>query len=54
MHMYNSHGISAKQIPSTKIKSSKSSTSNTRLTKKGIKIEQPNAVIKEKQESIED
>ena len=53
-HMLQQHGISAKQIPSTKIKSSKSSTSNTRLTKKGIKIEQPNAVIKEKQESIED
>ena len=52
MHMYKRHGISAKQIPSTK--SSKSSTSNTRLTKKGIKTEQSDAVIEEKQESIED
>ena len=56
-HMLQRHGISAKQIPSTtKTKSSKSSarTSNTRLTKKGIKTEQPEAVIEEKQESIED
>ena len=56
-HMLQQHGISAKQIPSTtKTKSSKSSarTSNTRLTKKGIKTEQPEAVIEEKQESIED
>ena len=51
MHMLRSHGISGKQIqPTTKTKSSKSSTSNTRL----IKTEQPEAIIEEKQESIED
>jgi len=55
IHMLRSHGISGKQIPSTtKTKSSKSSTSNTRLTKKGIKTKQSEAVIEEKQESIED
>ena len=58
-HMYQSHGISGKQIPlTTKTKSSitktKSSTGFTKLTKKAIKKEAPEKVIKEKQESIED
>jgi len=61
-HMRQSHGISAKQIPSTplttKTKSStikaKSSTSFTKLTKKAIKKEPPKKVIKEEHESIED
>jgi len=58
-HMLQSHGISAKQIPSTtKTKSStiktKSSTSFTKLTKKAIKKEPPQKVIKEERETIED
>ena len=58
-HMRNMHGISAKQIPSTtKTKSSitktKSSTSFTKLTKKAVKKEASEKVIKEKKESIED
>ena len=54
IHMLQRHGISAKQIPST-IKN-KSSTSYTKLAKKGIKKEPPKEVIEEKQESqsIED
>jgi len=59
MHMLRCHGISAKQIPSTtKTKSStiktKSSTSFTKLTKKAVKKEAPQKVIKEERESIED
>ena len=59
MHMLRCHGISAKQIPSTtKTKSStiktKSSTSFTKLTKKAVKKEAPEKVIKEERESIED
>ena len=48
IHMLRSHGISAKQIPSTT--KTKSSSSLTKLTKKAVKKE----VIEEKQESIED
>ena len=51
-HMYQSHGISAKQITSTT--KTKSSTSFTKLTKKAIKKEPPKKVIKEEHESIED
>ena len=54
IHMLQRHGISAKQIPSTT--KTKSSTSYTKLAKKGIKKEPPKEVIEEEQESqsIED
>ena len=51
-HMYQSHGISAKQITSTT--KTKSSTSFTKLTKKAIKKGPHKKVIELKQESIED
>ena len=51
-HMYQSHGISAKQITSTT--KTKSSTSFTKLTKNAIKKGPHKKVIKLKQESIED